>query len=69
MKKYIFCILFVVGFCYQLMAQKHGQALVDSLKIELAQQKKEDSTKVKLLNNISFALYSIIIRNRNILKY
>jgi signal transduction histidine kinase len=59
MKKYIFCGLFILSFNIHLFAQKHGKALVDSLKIDLLKLKNDDSTKVKLINNISFALYSI----------
>ncbi|MDZ4756535.1 MAG: hypothetical protein SGJ10_00165, partial [Bacteroidota bacterium] len=39
-------------------AQKEGQALIDSLLVQLPKAK-EDTNKVKMLNGISFNYYSI----------
>ena len=44
--------------CGNLFAQKQGQALIDSLVLELPKQK-DDTTKVNILTSVSFIYYNI----------
>ena len=60
MKQFLKCliILLLTLHCGNIYAQKQGQARIDSLLKEFPKQK-EDTNKVKLLNDLSFGYYSI----------